>query len=63
MLIVVVLQSSSEGDWSGKNASQVLRMLLDPNNYDKRFRPGYEGMDIFQCLKVMLHGAICNDDF
>ncbi|CAH3143133.1 unnamed protein product [Porites evermanni] len=42
--------SSSEGDWSGKNASQVLRMLLDPNNYDKRFRPGYEG----KAVKVLV---------
>ncbi|XP_068686933.1 glycine receptor subunit alphaZ1-like isoform X1 [Montipora foliosa] len=29
--------------WNGKNASNVLRMLLDQRHYDKRFRPEFEG--------------------
>ena len=30
--------------WSGRNASVVLRRLLDEKHYDKRFRPDFEGV-------------------
>ncbi|KAJ7392687.1 hypothetical protein OS493_010338 [Desmophyllum pertusum] len=39
-------EEESTTSWSGKNASNVLRMLLDEKHYDKRFRPDFEGKPV-----------------
>lgn len=42
--------ASSLTYWSGRNASLVLRRLLDDRHYDKRFRPDFEG----RAVKVLV---------
>jgi len=39
-------EAQASSPWSGKNASHVLRMLLDEKHYDKRFRPDFEGKPV-----------------